>query len=589
MRQTYYIVDTNVLLDYPDIIPNGTVEWPREPSVDLTNAHIVIPHKVLEELDGIRHRDGITTERARMAFTIIKRLCHLSLQGEEYDEEKGIEALFSDAFNLEHPIVARNGKQFIHILSTPKDFIQKNPMDLEKIDMDGKILLTAEYVKELTKKRWWQFSKRSSKVVFLTSDNCFTVRAISFGIKTLPYRYKTIDKYTGRRDLEVPQVLIKQFVQTGYIPRSEWEIIMSEQPPLVMNEFIVMHGVEPFSLFEHIGRYDAERDAIVKLQYASSFWPTPTNPGQAIYAEALYNPKFEVVLCQGAQGSGKTFMSSVFSYRACLAGHYSKVLVSTRDTGDSKLGALPGGLEAKMFPASRPFIDALRNYFTMLGGKTEPGLKNPWKDKSSDEIEKIITINDNHETVEKPKKTENNKPKSLQGPIEEEEINAKTGTSKGKPKKTKEEKEEEKAKKREKKLKQFKPQEASDPAIKARDTFNRFFETIPYEHMQGRDLARVIVLYDEFQCQTHKRAENLLSRFGKNSKMIIMGDCGQTEEGQTATEENNGLLYASYVFKLTNYLPIVQVSFLDDEIVRHPFVTAILKVIKNLKKHKTAA
>ena len=582
MQQIYIVFDTNAMLDDPYFLSRP----------EFANAHCVIPHKGLEEIDNIRHREGISTERAGRAHKVIKELNRLFLQNEEYNEKQGVDTLFMDAFNLDHPLVLNGGKQFVHILSVPKDYIEKNPLDLEEKDMDGKILLTAQYVKELTKKRWWQFFKKSSKVILLTSDKCFTIRAVSFGIKTMPYRYRVIDRYTGRRDLEVPKPLIDQFVQTGFIPRAEWERVMPEQPPLVMNEFIIMHGSETFSLFEHIGRYDTEKDGLVKLQYAHKFWPTPKNPGQAIYAEALYNPFFEVVLCKGLQGSGKTFMASVFAHRACSAGIYSKALVSTRDIGDAKHGALPGNLEAKMTPASQPIIDALRNYFTMLGGKAEPGLNGIIKDsKPAVEIVKISELKSSETTKEsKPKKVaESQKPKSLQGPTEEEEINARTGTSKNKTAKTKDEKREKKAEKKEKKKQQAKNQEASDPAIRARDTFNKYFETLPYEHMQGRDLARTIAIYDEFQCHTHKQTENLLTRLGRNSKMLIMGDCGQTEEGQNnVTEEDNGLTYASYLLKQANYPPAVQVSFLEDEVVRHPFVTAILKVIKRLKAPKAA-
>ena len=44
----YYVIDTNILIDYPDLIPqlDGTVVELDSPTVDLTGAHLVIPSVV---------------------------------------------------------------------------------------------------------------------------------------------------------------------------------------------------------------------------------------------------------------------------------------------------------------------------------------------------------------------------------------------------------------------------------------------------------------------------------------------------------------------------------------------------------------
>ena len=53
-----YVIDTNVLVDYPDIIPSehgaATLD---EPTMDLSKAHIVIPTAVTRELSSFKKRD----------------------------------------------------------------------------------------------------------------------------------------------------------------------------------------------------------------------------------------------------------------------------------------------------------------------------------------------------------------------------------------------------------------------------------------------------------------------------------------------------------------------------------------------------
>ena len=55
-RQTTYVIDTNILVDYVDIIPSigGTEFRPEEPTIDLTGAHIVVPTAVIRELSSFK-------------------------------------------------------------------------------------------------------------------------------------------------------------------------------------------------------------------------------------------------------------------------------------------------------------------------------------------------------------------------------------------------------------------------------------------------------------------------------------------------------------------------------------------------------
>ena len=59
-----YVVDTNVIIDYGDIIADHADGQLAEPTVDLSHAHIVIPEAVVEELSSFK---GETSDRGKAA------------------------------------------------------------------------------------------------------------------------------------------------------------------------------------------------------------------------------------------------------------------------------------------------------------------------------------------------------------------------------------------------------------------------------------------------------------------------------------------------------------------------------------------
>ena len=73
-----YIIDTNILVDYVEIIPNGHNFQPEEPTVDLSHAHLVIPTAVIRELSSFK---GEKTERGKAARKALRRIRSL-VEGE---------------------------------------------------------------------------------------------------------------------------------------------------------------------------------------------------------------------------------------------------------------------------------------------------------------------------------------------------------------------------------------------------------------------------------------------------------------------------------------------------------------------------
>ena len=125
-----YVLDTNILVDYPDIIPGEDGKRPVDPTVDLDEAHVVIPSVVIRELSKFKKE---TTERGKAARTVLRRLRNL-FEGNVRNPK--------DVYHLEAAISTLDGKQKISILPVHKDFHKALVFDPAKDDMDGQVILT---------------------------------------------------------------------------------------------------------------------------------------------------------------------------------------------------------------------------------------------------------------------------------------------------------------------------------------------------------------------------------------------------------------------------------------------------------------
>ena len=106
-------------------------------------------------------------------------------------------------------------------------------------------------------------------------------------------------------------------------------------------------------------------------------------------------------------------------------------------------------------------------------------------------------------------------------------------------------------------------------ALKSKD-----IEPKPLGYMRGATFDNCIVLVDEAQNATKEEMKMLLSRIGKNCKIILSGDQDQTDIG-----EDSGLLDA--VRRLEGLDGIEVVRFRDEDIVRSKMCKAIIMAYRN--------
>lgn len=197
----------------------------------------------------------------------------------------------------------------------------------------------------------------------------------------------------------------------------------------------------------------------------------PKTPGQCKYMLALRSSK-PIVIASGPAGSGKTMLACQIGMEHIQSTFRGKVIL-TRPivAADEDMGYLPGDMDKKMEPWTKPMFDIFEKYLT------------------HNQMDRSIAIE-------------------------------------------------------------------------------------PLGYMRGRTFNNTIIIADEMQNSTPNQMKMLLTRIGENTKLIVTGDLEQSDLG-----EDNGLAELIYKMSGMDLQYIEHVEMNDDDIVRHPAVNEILKVL----------
>lgn len=91
----------------------------------------------------------------------------------------------------------------------------------------------------------------------------------------------------------------------------------------------------------------------------------PRNKNQEHYILKLLNREKDIVFGIGPAGTGKTLLAVQAAVKFFKEGRVDKIIVTRPAVSvDEDLGFLPGTLEQKMAPWTRPIFDVFRDYFT---------------------------------------------------------------------------------------------------------------------------------------------------------------------------------------------------------------------------------
>jgi len=207
----------------------------------------------------------------------------------------------------------------------------------------------------------------------------------------------------------------------------------------------------------------------------------PRNFHQDDLLGLLEDKNINIVFAIGPAGTGKTLISTLVGIRSLMSNKLNKLVVTRPAVSvDEQHGFLPGTLQEKMAPWTRPIFDVFEDYYT------------------PDQIEYML--NDNK------------------------------------------------------------------------------VEIAPLAYMRGRTFKNSYIIADEMQNATDNQMKMLLTRIGEGSKLVVTGDLNQHERGY----ESNGLKCFMERLETADSDRIKMVRFNSKDIERHPVVTEVLRLYKEL-------
>jgi PhoH-like ATPase len=334
-EKKFFVLDTNVILHDPNAV------------FVFGNNTVIIPIKVLEEIDKFKRDLNETGKNARTFSRMLDAMRQFGSLSQGVPLQIAADALFP------------KHKKEVH--GDLRIYVREISSDTEGLfeaadHADTQILKTAI-----------DFAKSHKKVVLVTKDVNFRVRADVYGITAVDYESETqvdLDAfYPGWRELK----LSSEDIQTFYKKR-ELHLEHLEKPH--PNEYFVMKDAEN-EKNTALGKWDSREKKIVPIiELAKGLWGVnPRNKEQRFAIDMLMNDQIPLVTLVGKAGTGKTMLALAAGLMKVLDENiYTKMLVSRsifplgRD-----LGALPGELEEKLRPWMQPIYD---NFEFLLSSKS---------------------------------------------------------------------------------------------------------------------------------------------------------------------------------------------------------------------------
>ena len=316
MAKKTYVLDTNVYLTDAESI------------VAFTNNDILVPLKVLDEIDKHKKRQDSVGAQAR---STIRKLDQLRAKG-----------------NLSKGVRLATGKGIIKVKSYNPLCL---PDDLDLEDPDNQIIATALSEMEENKSR---------KVVVVSRDINMRVKCDALGILTEDYQVEQVvaksdDLYSGLCEILVDDQVIDNFYD-------DKPIHLGDKVSLCPHQFVMMiSNSNPKK--SALAKYVNNNEPLKKILNPSAWDTKPRNKEQQFALNLLMDPQIPVVSLIGKAGSGKTLLALAAGLEQTIGTNavYKKVVVTKPVEPMGKdIGFLPGTLEEKMLPWLAPIQDNLQ-------------------------------------------------------------------------------------------------------------------------------------------------------------------------------------------------------------------------------------
>ena len=328
---------------------------------------------------------------------------------------------------------------------------------------------------------------RSPHTILVTKDVNMQLKARTLGIEAQDYRSDWIEdgdiRRTQRRSGQEEYTFVDIPGHSLQAFASQERIVLPNVRTFHPNEYVLLRNKDEHSHgvpARHLrdGEFQKLHHDRITIRSGRSF--TAANLGQRFLLDALYDPEITLVTVYGKAGTGKTLLSVGSALEQVQCGEYEKMLITRviMPTGRD-IGYLPGKMEEKMQPWVQPAYDALEQ---LLARPRKP------------------------ERFEEKKQSARKQQQAKAGSLVVPQANGKIA----------------------------RPYEALMQA--------GLLEIEAIAHIRGRSLPRAVFIVDEAQQLTPHEAKTLVTRMGKGSKIIMIGDLAQIDNPYVDAH-TNGLVY----------------------------------------------
>ncbi|MGB0114051.1 MAG: PhoH family protein [Ilumatobacteraceae bacterium] len=316
-QRTRLIVDTSVLIADPTCV------------LEFTDADVVIPLTVVEELDGLKTRPDDVGRAARTALRTIEEL------------------RVRHGGSLAKPVPTGNGSATIQI---EINNIRKHLLVEHGLDPavpDNRIIGAAIGQSDF------------GPTTMVSNDAALRIKAAHLGVTAAEHRLTRSDhdrSAAGWATLEAPYESIDCLYAAGAIAI---EAVQTDQVlDFKENEFAVLRSGSQSALVRAV-----DDEFVLLSQHTPEAWGLrPRSKEQRFALELLLDPNISVIALDGRAGTGKTIMAVAAGLEQVVEqARYERLAIYRPlvPVGRADVGFLPGGLDEKLDPWMAAIHDAV--------------------------------------------------------------------------------------------------------------------------------------------------------------------------------------------------------------------------------------
>jgi len=329
---------------------------------------------------------------------------------------------------------------------------------------------------------------KNYRVILVSNDIALRLKAQACGIIAEKYRRISASREeTALLSEGIPTLLLEPTLFQRFASKGSLNLDPEQLPTNRFASYVLVNGGMGHPLPARICGQSLRRLNIPKSYGGRHGMEIrPRNLEQTCFYDALLDPQIQIVTAAARAGTGKTLLSVNSGLMHLDEGNYHKICAARAAVGIGKdLGALPGGIEEKLFPWTRMIYDALDRIFT------------PAQREGA---------NEKRRRPQPQKQGQQSQSKSQVGP---------TGGAVRKP---------------------------YDYLLE-----QGLMEIEPLYYLRGRSIPNAFFIVDEVQNINLSELKTIATRMGEGSKLVLIGDPSQID-APYLSPENNGLVHAARRF-----------------------------------------